>query len=84
MALLVALLLGLGHLIFGLYHNLLKLALQPLLLGFAGIQISPQLFPTPLVPIDKSLQSSAFRRSPHLPGKYLGHGYFLLDDLRGI
>jgi len=82
--LLVALLLGLGHLSYGIYQCLLKLALQPFLFGFTGVQISPQLFLAPLVPSDKSLRSSTFRYSPHPPGEYLGHGYLLLGDIRGI
>ncbi|KAJ8444583.1 hypothetical protein Cgig2_013862 [Carnegiea gigantea] len=43
--LLVALLLYLSHLSSGIYQCLLKLALQLLLFGFTGVQISPQLFP---------------------------------------
>ncbi|KAJ8443840.1 LOW QUALITY PROTEIN: hypothetical protein Cgig2_010304 [Carnegiea gigantea] len=88
---LATLLFGLGHLSSGLHPCLLYLALQPLLFGFISVQISPQLFPPPLVtsdkPLklsDKPLKSSAFHRSPHPTDKTLGHDYFLLGDLKGI
>ncbi|KAJ8425727.1 hypothetical protein Cgig2_001026 [Carnegiea gigantea] len=51
---------------------------------FTSVQISPQLFPMPLVPSDKPLQSPAFCRSLHSPSKYLDHGHFLLGYLREL
>ncbi|KAJ8448914.1 hypothetical protein Cgig2_030770 [Carnegiea gigantea] len=38
-------------------------------------------FPTPLIPRNKLLQSSAFRRSSHPPDECLFHCYLLLNDL---
>ncbi|KAJ8424650.1 hypothetical protein Cgig2_016919 [Carnegiea gigantea] len=83
-ALLVALLLSLGHISPGLHQHLLQPTQQPMLLSFAGIQISPQPFAMPLVPRNEPLQSSAFRRRPHPLGEDLGHGYLFISYLRGI
>ncbi|KAJ8420762.1 hypothetical protein Cgig2_030938 [Carnegiea gigantea] len=62
------------------YQRSPTVALEVLLFGFTGDQIGLQLFLTPLVPSNKPLQSSTFRRGSHPPGECLGHCYFFLGS----